>query len=207
MITKMGETGVLEEGFLKHQKLVYSLARKYSFGSQEQYDENVQNGSLGLIYALEKFNPERKLKFSTYGYRCVSGYILRGIKNFNPNHCIKIPLHLYSKKYAKELEKYKQIQITSQNFDCDSNNWAAQLFTDDRYLYSSDEHQELWKHMDCLAEREKFVLWNYCVEEEILRKIGEHLGITRARVGAIKDVALGKMKRQILTARASRGEL
>ena len=46
------------------------------------YDDMLGDGTLGLIHALEKFDPSRGFKFSSYGYKCIWGYIMRGNRDF-----------------------------------------------------------------------------------------------------------------------------
>jgi RNA polymerase primary sigma factor len=49
-------------------RLVYKIARRYTYAGNEhglEYDDLAQEGRIGLIRAVEKFEPERNLKFST----------------------------------------------------------------------------------------------------------------------------------------------
>ena len=48
-----------------HMPLVVYLARRFS-GRNEPMNDLVQVGAIGLIKAIDRFDPERKLEFSTY---------------------------------------------------------------------------------------------------------------------------------------------
>ena len=60
-----GDLAAKQEMVERNLRLVYSLARKYS-GRGASYDDLVQEGTLGLIRAVEKFDHRRGLKLSTY---------------------------------------------------------------------------------------------------------------------------------------------
>lgn len=54
-------------------KLVYCIAHKYN--RPNLFDDMVQEGSMGLICAAQRFNPDLGLKFSTFAYSYIVGYI------------------------------------------------------------------------------------------------------------------------------------
>jgi RNA polymerase primary sigma factor len=62
-------------------RLVVHVARKYSRNTKSMtFDDLVQEGCLGLMRAIEKFDPERGYKFSTYAYWWIKQSIGRGIE-------------------------------------------------------------------------------------------------------------------------------
>ena len=55
----------------KHLHLVQSVARRFS-GLGESLDDLMQEGSIGLLKAVDMFDPERGVKFSTYACHLIS---------------------------------------------------------------------------------------------------------------------------------------
>jgi RNA polymerase primary sigma factor len=60
-----GDTGAKEEMIECNLRLVFSVARRYR-GRGVPFEDLVQEGTLGLVRAVEKFDHRRGLKFSTY---------------------------------------------------------------------------------------------------------------------------------------------
>lgn len=71
-------------------RLVYSIARKYS-GQMEIMDA-IQEGNLGLIHSVEKFDYAKGFKFSTYATWWIRQAITRAIAD--QSRLIRIPVHL-----------------------------------------------------------------------------------------------------------------
>lgn len=62
-----------------NMRLVHAIAKKY-FG-MDYYDSLVQEGNIGLIKAVDNFEPERGFKFSTYAYFEIKGEMQRFIRD------------------------------------------------------------------------------------------------------------------------------
>jgi RNA polymerase sigma-B factor len=63
-----------------HMPLVVYLARRFS-GRNEPMTDLVQVGAIGLIKAIDRFDPERKLEFSTYATPTILGEIKRHFRD------------------------------------------------------------------------------------------------------------------------------
>lgn len=81
-------------------RLVVSIAKKY-IGQGVLFMDLVQEGSLGLIKAAEKFDYSKNFKFSTYATWWIKQTIIRAISN--NSRTIRIPVHMADKirKYSK----------------------------------------------------------------------------------------------------------
>lgn len=85
-------------------RLVVSIAKKY-IGQGVLFMDLVQEGSLGLIKAAEKFDYSRNFKFSTYATWWIKQTIMRAIANNSKT--IRIPVHM-----ADKIRKYKKVYTT-----------------------------------------------------------------------------------------------
>ena len=95
-------------------RLVVSIAKKY-IGQGVLFMDLVQEGSLGLIKAAEKFDYKKNFKFSTYATWWIKQTIIRAISNHS--RTIRIPVHMLEK-----IRKYKRAcSLVSVNSDmeCD----------------------------------------------------------------------------------------
>ena len=63
-----------------HMPLVVYLAKRFS-GRSEPLTDLIQVGSIGLIKAIDRFDPDRKLEFSTYATPTILGEIKRHFRD------------------------------------------------------------------------------------------------------------------------------
>ncbi|MBI2915400.1 MAG: sigma-70 family RNA polymerase sigma factor [Elusimicrobia bacterium] len=100
LIEKFEQIKKLEETILENKKelikanlrLVVSIAKKHVGGSSLELADLIQEGGLGLIKAVEKFEWRRGFKFSTYATWWVRQAINRAIAD--QSRTIRIPVHM-----------------------------------------------------------------------------------------------------------------
>lgn len=87
--------------------LIYNIAKKYS--SYYNIEDLYQVGSIGIIKAYKKYNPNSDIKFSSYVYKYILGEIINYIKQ---DRNIKI-----SDEYMNIYKKYLKVKslLTSKN--------------------------------------------------------------------------------------------
>jgi len=73
-------------------RLVISIAKRYSCYGLDFLDL-IEEGNVGLIKAIEKYNPKMGYNFSTYAFWWIRQYIQRAI--LNQTKTIHIPLYAY----------------------------------------------------------------------------------------------------------------
>ena len=99
---KEGDETAREEYIKGNLRLVLSVIRRFT-GSNENADDLFQIGCVGLMKAVDNFDPDREVKFSTYAVPMIIGEIRRYLRD---NNSIRVSRSLrdmaYKAIYAKE---------------------------------------------------------------------------------------------------------
>lgn len=111
ILAQKGDLEAKKQLLLHNLKLVVSIASK-NISSCVSLEDKIQEGNLGLITAIEKFDPTKGYKFSTYATWWIKQKITRSIGE--QGNIIRKPVNYQEKKrkvnkYIEKIEKNKNI--------------------------------------------------------------------------------------------------
>jgi RNA polymerase primary sigma factor len=87
----LGDQEARRKMILSNLRLVVRIARSYQNRGVDLLDL-IEEGNLGLIAAVERFDPSRGRRFSTYASWWIRQSVVRGIANFS--RTVRIPIHM-----------------------------------------------------------------------------------------------------------------
>lgn len=169
----------------RNLRLVAHIIKKYQHFEEEQEDL-ISIGTIGLIKAIVTFKPEKNSRLGTYAARCIENEILMFLRS--------------KKKHSKEVSLYEPIGTDREGNE-------IQLFdiieTEDTDIQSKiflkDDIRLLYEKMESvLSPRERMVLKMryglYNQEEYTQREIAQQLGISRSYISRIEKSAIEKLR-------------
>lgn len=107
-LVKQGDFDARQKMIEHNLRLVVNIAKHYINRGMALLDL-IEEGNIGLIHALEKFDPERGFRFSTYATWWIRQSIERGI--MNQSRTIRLPVHVIKElNVALRAQRHLELQ-------------------------------------------------------------------------------------------------
>lgn len=219
-----GDEYAKEQLIVHNMPLIKSIVARYR-GNATEYEDLIQLGSMGLVKAINNFDTNYNVRFSTYAVPMIAGEIKRFIRD---DGAIKVSraLKTLSMSLKKEIEAHRlacgeapsvemlagKFGITPQEvvFALDSSKYPVSLYEkfDDENNQSvidklpSDENGDniddkilLKDVISTLPEREKKVLILRYYRDKTQSEIAKILGVSQVQVSRIESKVIGILRK------------
>ncbi len=169
----------------RNLRLVAHIIKKY-YSTNGDQDDLVSIGTIGLIKAVNTFNPDKGIRLSSYASRCIENEILMFFRG--------------SKKSSQDISIDEPIDTDKEG---NSLTLMDVLSTDDSVLEDIDTKvrvKKLKQYLPSLNDREKkIIILRYGLDGKnpfTQKEISKMLGISRSYVSRIEKKALEKLRKK-----------
>ena len=170
----------------RNLRLVSHIVKKY-YSKTNDTDDLISIGTIGLIKAIDSFNPEKGIKLATYASRCIENEILMYFRNIRKN---ATDVYLGD---SIEMDK-DGTPLTIQETISDSRDLAEDIETKIKWEQVSKIIQNI------SDEREKeIIILRYGLNNKkplTQREVAQRLNISRSYVSRIEKKVLEDIKKQ-----------
>ncbi|ARP50364.1 MULTISPECIES: RNA polymerase sporulation sigma factor SigK [Caproicibacterium] len=181
-----GDKKAKDELISHNLRLVAHIIKKYASGKRVDQEDLISIGTIGLIKAVNTFDPKKGIRLSSYAARCIENEILMHFRSM--------------KKSAQDVSMNEPI-------DNDKDGSALTLMdvlaSDDNIFDNLDRKikcEKLYKYIQNLSSREQtIILLRYGLNgtrPRTQREVAQVLGISRSYVSRIEKKALENLHRQ-----------
>ena len=181
------DAAVRDELIEHNLRLVVYIARKYE-SSGIGVEDLISIGSIGLIKAINSFQPAKGIKLATYASRCIENEILMTLrKTHNLRHDISIDEPLTVDWDGNEL-------LLSDILGTDGD-------VTSRRIEEREEREALLRAVATLGERERKIMeyrFGMRGEEKTQKDVADLLGISQSYISRLEKKFLVKLRREMV---------
>ncbi len=171
-------------------RLVVYIAKKFD-NTGIGVEDLISIGTIGLIKAIQTFNPNKNIKLATYASRCIENEILMYLRRNN--------------KTKLEVSIDEPL-----NVDWDGNELLLSdiLGTEEDTIYremeSEVEHKLLVRAINCLSSRERMIvqmrygLASHDGQEKTQKEVADLLGISQSYISRLEKKIMQRLKREMV---------
>lgn len=208
-----GDTAARETLLAANYPLVGRMAKNFVY-SLTDYDDLFQAGILGLVSALEQFDPHRGVAFATYAVPFIKGELCRcledrrGAKHGGEHQRIQRSCREAERQLCQELQRLPTLQELADQLGMTPENlllYVEQeeiLFVADAALLAAEEdgydrvEDKLFTEtlVASLTEREREIIVRHYWRRHTQQEIAVDLGISQAQVSRLLCKAIAKMR-------------
>lgn len=179
---------VAKKELIEHNlRLVVYIARKFD-NTGIDLDDLISIGTIGLIKAINSFNPDKKIKLATFASRCIENEIL-----------------MYLRRVAKRKGEVSFDEPLNVDWEGNELLLSDVLGTESdavsKHLESSCEKQILYEALKKLNEREKEIMvlrFGLSGEKELTQKeVADLLGISQSYISRLEKKIVLKLRKEI----------
>ena len=171
----------------RNLRLVSHIVKKY-YSKTNDTDDLISIGTIGLIKAIDSFNPDKCIRLATYASRCIENEILMHFRNIRKN---ATDVYLGD---SLEMDKDGN-PLTIQETISDSRDLAEDLETKIKW----EKVSKIIENMDDEREKEIIIL-RYGLDNKkplTQREVAQRLKISRSYVSRIEKKVLTDIKNKV----------
>ncbi|MBR1559859.1 MAG: RNA polymerase sporulation sigma factor SigE [Clostridia bacterium] len=171
----------------RNLRLVVYIARKFE-NTGISIEDLISIGTIGLIKAVNSFDPDKNIKLATYASRCIENEILMVLRKTN--------------RLRSEVSFDEPL-----NTDCDGNELLLSdiLGTEpdlvSQELDQSIERQMLHNAIDTLTSKEKYIVGlRYGLgadKEHTQKEVADLMGISQSYISRMEKRIIGKLREEL----------
>lgn len=188
---QMGDPRARDVLIERNLRLVAHVVKKYQ-SLDEDLDDLISIGTIGLIKAVSTFDSKKATRLSTYAARCIDNELLMMLRS--------------KKKHSKEVSLYDPIGTDREGNEISLLDIIESPPLDVVELYSTNQNIQLLSRLldSCLSDKEyQVICLRYGLfgkEEHTQKEIAKRLNISRSYVSRIEKNAILKLRLHFLAA-------